>query len=52
MSKNMTQKREFIPKELPLNFKPTEQIYKALNRASRKLGELNGFIKPFQTMIF
>ena len=41
----MTQKREFIPQELPLNFKPTEQIYKALNRASRKLGELNGFIK-------
>ena len=41
----MTQKREFIPQELPLDFKPTEQIYKALNRASRKLGELNGFIK-------
>jgi mloA len=41
----MTQKREFIPQELPLNFNPTEQIYKALNRASRKLGELNGFIK-------
>ena len=41
----MTQKIEFIPQELPLDFQPTEQIYKALNRASRKLGELNGFIK-------
>ena len=41
----MTQKREFIPQELPLDFKPTEKIYKALKRASRKLGELNGFIK-------
>jgi len=41
----MTKKREFIPQELPLDFKPTEQIYKALNRASRKFGELNGFIK-------
>lgn len=41
----MTQKREFIPQELPLDFKLTEQIYEALNRASRKLGKLNGFIK-------
>ena len=41
----MTKKIAFIPQELPLDFKPTEQIYKTLNRASRKLGELNGFIK-------
>ena len=41
----MTKKRKFIPRELPLDFQPTERIYKALNRASRKLGELNGFIK-------
>lgn len=41
----MSSKKEFIPKELPLNFEPTAKIYKALNSASRRLGELNGFIK-------
>ena len=37
--------KEFIPRELPLDLKLTPQIYKALNNASRKLGELNGFIR-------
>lgn len=41
----MSPKKEFIPKELPLNLEPTAKIYKALNSASRRLGELNGFIK-------
>lgn len=37
--------KEFIPQELPVNFEITPKIYKALNNASRKLGELNGFIR-------
>lgn len=37
--------KEFIPKELPVELELTPKIYKALNLASRKLGELNGFIK-------
>ena len=37
--------KEFIPAELPVKLELTPSIYKALNLASRKLGELNGFIK-------
>lgn len=37
--------KEFIPKELPIKLEITPNIYKALNLASRSLGELNGFIK-------
>ena len=37
--------KEFIPKELPVELELTPKIYKALNLASRRLGELNGFIK-------
>lgn len=36
--------KEFIPKELPVKLELTPEIYKALNLASRRLGELNGFI--------
>ena len=37
--------KEFIPKELPLNLALTPNIYNALNKASRRLGELNGFLQ-------
>ncbi|WP_286349417.1 Fic family protein [Helicobacter felistomachi] len=37
--------QEFIPKELPPNFKPSEQTYVLLIQASRRLSQLNGVSK-------
>lgn len=38
-------KKEFIPPELPLDFKISVENYELLSKASSKLGELNGFAK-------
>ena len=37
--------QDFIPSELPINIKLNDNTYKILSKASRKLGELNGFAK-------
>ncbi|WP_069632022.1 Fic family protein [Campylobacter pinnipediorum] len=41
----MSGKKEFIPNKLPVKINMSDNLYKALNTASRSLGELNGFIK-------
>lgn len=41
----MQKEKEFIPQELPPNLHLDEEIYTLLSKASRKLGELNGFAK-------
>lgn len=38
-------KKEFIPQELPIKLNLTPEIYNLLSLASRRLGELNGFVK-------